>query len=275
MKNIIIALASLLVIGNAIAQSAPTQPGNVTAATPVPMVAPTDTNFSAGVTTALNNATTNIVYLDQNGSTPTFSIVQDGNSNRSGASVSGVINPMIMQGDNQVLTIQQSGNGNLINTLQVIGSSAQVQILQNGNLNSVNAICGDSSTNCNGAELNWSFNNSAGGSSAAGNTLNYTGNGTNLISGINITGGGNQITDLQSGNGQQQLLTVTGDNNVFNVTQSSTSAVNSLVLAQNGTGTTFNISQTGLYSNVANVQAGQGAGGQTNGGSITIIQHSH
>jgi len=275
MKIKIIALVSTILIGNAMAQNAPTQPGNVTAATPVPMVSTSDTNFSIGVTSALSNATTNIVYLQQNGSTPTFSILQDGNSNRSGATSAGVINPMIMQGDNQVLTIEQTGNGNLINTLQVIGTSAHVQILQNGNLNSVNAICGDSSTNCNGAILNWSFDNSAGGASAAGNVLNYTGSGTNLISGINVTGGGNNITDLQAGNGQQQLLTVTGNNNVFNVTQSSTTAANSLVVSQNGTGTTFNISQTGLYVNVANIQAGQGAGGQTNGGTITVIQHSH
>jgi hypothetical protein len=40
-------------------------------------------------------------------------------------------------------------------------------------------------------------------------------------------------------------------------------------LTQNGTGTTFNISQSGTYGNVANVQA------TANGGSFNITQHSH
>jgi hypothetical protein len=45
--------------------------------------------------------------------------------------------------------------------------------------------------------------------------------------------------------------------------------MSSLVLAQNGTGsTTFNISQTGAYSNVANISA------TAAGGTFNIIQKS-
>jgi hypothetical protein len=60
----------------------------------------------------------------------------------------------------------------------------------------------------------------------------------------------------------------TSNNNTVNVLQSSAS-MSSLALTQNGTGgTTFNISQTGTYSNVANIQA------TAAGGSFNIIQRS-
>jgi len=90
----------------------------------------------------------------------------------------------------------------------------------------------------------------------------------NLISGANVIGDGNTINSLMTGNGHQQLVDISGNNNTVNLTQSSATA-SSINLAQTGTGTTFNISQTGTYSNVANVQAA------ANGGSFNITQHSH
>jgi hypothetical protein len=266
MKKLTLTLA-LLTAFSVFGQSAPSTPVAPTAPTPAPMIAVTDTAFSAGVTTALNQATTNIVYLQQSGNTPTVNILQDGNSNRSGASASGTINSMILQGDNQTVTIIQQGNGNLVDTLQLVttAGASQVTIQQIGNENSINAICGGGSANCNNANINWAFSGNS-------NTLNYTGSGNSLISGINVNGNGNSITDLQqgptTGSGHQQLITVTGDNNTYNITQTA-SVASSIVNNQVGTGTSFNFSQTGSYGGVINVQS------QANGGSITISQHGH
>ena len=267
MKKIIIAVA----IASAFAQTAWSQtvPTAPTAGTAPAITTQNSTSFSAGVTSALHNATTNIIYLEQSGSTPTVSIVQDGNSNRAGSDASGSINSMVIKGNSQVVTIEQVGVGNIINSLHLGGDNANVNILQNGPLNTINAVCGDSSagTGCANASLDWRLDSTG---KQVGNTLNYSGQGANLVSSIYVTGGGNTINSQQTGDNHQQLINLTNtDNNTVNVLQSSATA-SSLVLTQNGTGsTTFNISQTGTYSNVANISA------TAAGGSFNIIQHSH
>jgi len=256
MKKIIIAVA----IASAFAQTAWSQTAPTTpTATVVPaVIQATDQNFAAGVTTALSNPTTNIVYLQQSGSTPTVSITQDGNSNKIGYG-NGTANPVVLSGDNQTLNIIQSGNLNSVNTLALTTTSGNstVSLLQNGNSNSASVTC----VTCNAFQANWQFTGNS-------NSLNFQGNGSNLTSEASVSGNGNAITSLMTGNGHQQLVDVSGNNNTINLTQTSATA-SSINLAQNGTGTTFNISQTGTYSNVANVQT------TANGGSFNITQHSH
>jgi len=268
MKIKIIAVA--LALGFAQTAWSQTVPGAPTAGTAPAITTENSTSFSAGVTSALHNATTNIIYLEQSGTTPTVSITQDGNSNRAGSDASGTVSSMVIKGNSQVVTIDQVGVGNIINSLHLGGDGANVNILQNGPLNTINATCGDSSagTGCANASLDWRLDSS--GRQTGGNTLNYTGQGANLVSSIYVTGGGNTINSQQTGDNHQQLINLTNtDNNTVNVLQSSATA-SSLVLTQNGTGsTTFNISQTGTYSNVANISA------TAAGGSFNIIQHSH
>ena len=265
-SKITAAVAGMLLTGAVFAQTVPTAP---TAGTAPAITTQTSTSFASGVSSALRNATTNIIYLEQSGSTPTLSITPDGNSNRAGSDVSGSINSMVLKGNSQVVTIEQTGVGNIINTLKLGGDTSNVNIQQVGPLNSINAMCGDATTGagCSNAALDWRLNSSGKNS---GNTLNYTGSGANLVSAIYVTGGGNTINSQQTGDNHQQLINISGsDNNTVNVLQSSASA-SSLVLSQNGTGsTTFNISQTGTYSNVANIQA------TAAGGSFNIIQRSH
>ena len=254
MKKIIIAVAIASVFAQtAWSQTVPTAP---TAGTAPAITTQNSTSFSAGVTSALHNATTNIIYLEQSGSTPTVSIVQDGNSNRAGSDASGTVASMVIKGNSQVVTIEQVGVGNIINSYHLAVST-------------INAVCGDSSagTGCANASLDWRLDSTG---KQVGNTLNYSGQGANLVSSIYVTGGGNTINSQQIGDNHQQLINLTNtDNNTVNVLQSSATA-SSLVLTQNGTGsTTFNISQTGTYSNVANISA------TAAGGSFNIIQHSH
>ena len=259
-------VVAMMLSGAVVAQTVPTSP---TAGTAPAITTENSTAFSAGVSSALRNATTNIIYLEQSGTTPTISITQDGNSNRAGSDATGAIHSMALKGNSQTVTIDQVGTGNIINSLRVGGDSANVNILQNGPLNTINATCGDSSagTGCASASLDWRLDSTG---KSSGNTLNYTGSGANLISAIYVTGGGNTINSQQTGDGHQQLINISGsDNNTVNVSQTSASA-SSLVLSQTGTGsTTFNISQSGTYSNVANIQA------VAAGGSFNIIQRSH
>ena len=267
MKRILIStLVAGVMAGSALAQTAPTAPTQ--AAAPA-ITAQNTTRFAAGVTSSLNASTTNIIYLEQTGNTPTVSINQDGNGNRAGSDASGAINSMILNGNNQVVTIDQTGNNNVINTLKVTGNSANVYLLQSGNSNTANVSCG-LTTSCsatgtytNTAAIDVRFTGDS-------NTFNYTGNGPALQAAVYVTGNGNTLNMEQNSTaGQQALINLTGsDNNTVNVTQTSAS-LSSLALTQTGTGgTTFNISQTGTFANVANIQA------VAAGGSFNIIQKS-
>lgn len=267
-KKLIATVVATAFTGAVSAQTAPTAP---TQASAPAITTQSTTRFAAGVTSALGSSTTNIIYLEQTGGSPTVSINQDGNSNRAGTDASGTVNSMILNGNNQVVTIDQTGNNNIINTMKILGSDANVYLQQSGNSNTANVSCG-LTTSCAGqagldenALLDLRF---AGNS----NAVNYTGNGTALQTAVYVTGNGNTLNLEQSsstGQGHQMLINLTGsDNNTVNVLQSSAS-MSSLVLAQAGTGgTTFNISQTGTFSNVANISA------VAAGGSFNIIQKS-
>jgi hypothetical protein len=266
MKKLLTILVAGIFAGSVTAQTAATAPTQASAPT---ITTQATTRFAAGVTASLNASTTNIIYLEQTGNAPTVSINQDGNSNRAGSDASGTINSMILNGNNQVVTIDQTGNNNLINTLKITGNAANVYLQQLGNSNTANVSCG-LTTSCgpagsytNNAALDFRFTGDS-------NRLNYTGNGPALQAAVYATGNGNTVTINQTSTaGQQALINLSSsDNNTVNLTQSSAS-MSSLVLAQNGAGsTTFNISQTGTFSNTANISA------TAAGGSFNIIQRS-
>lgn len=265
-KKLLSTLIAGIFVSSVYAQTAPTAPTQASAPT---ITTAATTRFAAGVTASLNASTTNIVYLEQSGSSPTVSINQDGNSNRAGSDAAGAINSMILEGNSQVVTIDQTGNGNKINTMKIKGNEANVYLLQLGNSNSANVSAGQTNTvsgtaagNTN-ALLDMRFDGNS-------NTANYTGNGTTLQAAVYVKGNGNTLNlEQQSTAGQQMLINLdTSNNNTVNVLQSS-AGMSSLVLAQNGTGgTTFNISQTGTYANTANISA------TAAGGSFNIIQRS-
>jgi hypothetical protein len=116
-KKIIASIvAGMFLSGVVYAQTAPTAP---TQASAPAITTQSTTNFAAGVTAAKNSATSNIIYLEQTGISPTISINQDGNSNRAGSNASGDINSMILNGATQTVTIDQTGNLNIIDTLKI------------------------------------------------------------------------------------------------------------------------------------------------------------
>ena len=134
-KKLLATLIAGMFVGSVYAQTAPTAPTQASAPT---ITEQSTTRFAAGVTAARSAATTNIIYLEQTGNAPTVSINQDGNSNRAGSDASGAINSMVLNGNNQVVTIDQTGNSNVINTLKITGNDANVYLLQAGNSNLAN-----------------------------------------------------------------------------------------------------------------------------------------
>ena len=269
-KKLLVTLIAGMFVGTVFAQSAPTAPTAPTQASAPAITQQSTTRFADGVTSALSASTTNIIYLEQTGTAPSVSINQNGNSNRAGSDATGSINSMILNGNTQVVTIDQTGNNNIINTMKITGNEANVYLQQLGNSNTANvnagqttSVSGSASANTN-ALLDFRFTGNS-------NSLNYTGNGPSLQAAVYVTGNSNALNLQQSSTAGQQMLInlASSDNNTVNVLQSSAS-MSSLVLTQNGTGsTTFNVSQTGTYSNVANVTA------TAAGGSFNIIQRSH
>jgi hypothetical protein len=265
-KKLLATLIAGMFASSVYSQTAPTAPTQASAPT---ITQESTTRFAAGVTASLNASTTNIIYLEQTGNSPTISINQDGNSNRAGSNASGTINSMVLDGNSQVVTIDQTGNSNIINTMKITGNQADVYLQQLGNSNTANLSAGQTTSVSGTAQagtnalLDFRFDGNS-------NVLNYIGNGASLQAAVYVKGNGNTL-NLEQGStaGQQMLIDIdTSNNNTVNVLQSSAS-MSSLVLAQNGTGgTTFNVSQTGTYANTINIQA------TSAGGSFNIIQRS-
>jgi hypothetical protein len=255
MKKTLIALLISLAIP-AMAQNAPTAPVQPT----IPVMITVSPNAAA----SLANATTNSIFIDQSGDNPTVNMNQIGSGNKAGSS----INPVYLRGfDQKIVTIQQ-GNNNNISTLQIIndaagaGVGATVTIEQIGNSNTVDAICGDTTTGCNKAQINWAF-------SGDNNSMYFRGQGDSLTSQINVAGNGNAFNIAMLGNKHTNIIDISGNNNSVNLTQNSTGASgSSMVLAQQGTGVTYNVLQSGTVDNVLRINS------VANGGSFNILQRN-
>ena len=237
---------------------------SVMAADPTSPVTPTIPNMitvSPNATAALAEATTNSVFIDQSGDNPTVNMTQIGSGNKAGSALS----PVYLRGIGQNIVTIQQGDNNVISTLQVTNGTtgsvgASVTIEQIGNSNTVDAVCGDTSTGCDRAKINWQF-------SGDSNSMYYRGKGSDLTSQVSVAGNGNAFNVSMIGDKHSQIVSVSGDNNNFNLSQTSTGASgSSMLISQNGTGTTFNVQQSGAVDNVLSINS------VSNGGSFNILQ---
>jgi hypothetical protein len=249
---------------------------------------PTMTTVSPNAVTALGSATTNRVFIDQSGATPTINATQNGSGNTFGtgsgtpvtkavpnSSGTGTNNwqltsPVYLRGDNQVVTSVQNGNNNMIGLAvknDAGANGATVTIQQLGNSNTADVACGYGTTStggalsgCNKLDMNVKFTGDS-------NHLQYRGTGNDIKTAIDVSGNGNAFFMDIVGNKHTQTIKVTGDDNVFNVTQSSTGANGSSIwVDQTGTGTKYTIAQTGTIDNVLNIKS------VASGGSFNITQ---
>jgi hypothetical protein len=254
-SKITVIVAGLLLSGAVVAQTAPTSPTAPTV--------PTMITVSPNAAAALADATTNSIFIDQNGINPTVNMTQIGSGNKMGSSTT----PVYLRGINQNIVGIQSGNNNEISTLQVVNGAggsvgATVTIQQIGNSNSADVMCGDSTTGCDKANINYRFSGNS-------NTMIFRGKGTDITSQVDVSGNGNAFNIAVNGNKHSQIVSVAGDNNVFNLAQNSTGANgSSIVIAQTGTGTTYNVQQSGSIDNVLNIRS------TANGGSFNVLQRN-
>jgi hypothetical protein len=236
---------------------------------PTPAVIPATVTESPNATAALNNATTNRVFIDQSGSNPDINISQQGSGNSAGISS----RPLYLRGADQTLVTIQQGNNNsinleLVNPVAGTAVGATVTIQQYGDNNSLDASCGygtnsDGSVDlvgCKAADLNWKFTGSA-------NSLQFRGTGDDLKSAATLNGGANTIKIDALTSKQSQTLMISGDFNDVSIKQDSLGAAGSSTLIdQTGTGAKFVIQQSGTVDNVVNIKS------VANGGTFTISQ---
>jgi hypothetical protein len=249
---------------------------------------PTIATISPNAVTALGSSTTNRVFIDQSGATPTVNMTQNGSGNAAGSAtgtpvVTAVPNssgtgtnnwtlstPVYLRGDNQIVTTVQNGNNNRIGLALVNASGANgatVTIQQIGNSNTADIACGYGTSSagaalsgCNKLDMNVKF---AGDS----NHLQYRGTGDDIKTAIDVAGNGNAFFMDIIGNKHTQTIKVTGDDNIFNISQTSTGSNGSSIwIDQTGTGTKFTVAQNGTIDNVLNIKS------VASGGSFNITQ---
>jgi hypothetical protein len=234
---------------------------------------PTMLSVTAGATSALaNTAVTNRVFIDQSGATPNVNVTQDGSGNEQGTANK----PIYLRGTNQTLTTKQVGDLNSI-LLEVVNPTtggaavgATVTIQQLGDNNKVDALCGQGNdstgtalpSGCKAADLNWKFSGNS-------NELKYRGGGNDLVNHIDVSGDTNKFFIDQIGDKHSQLITVGGNTNTFNITQSggTTNGSHIVISMTSSTGNNVNIAQTGVVDNYLNLKT---AG--TTSGTFNIVQ---
>ena len=247
--------------------------GNAFAGDPVTPVAPTIPNLvtvSQTAVAALTEETTNRVFIDQSGNNPNVNITQDGSGNKVGSNPG---KPIYLRGIGQNVVIIQSGAGSasgnnntvdlqVVNAFSGAGVGANVTIRQLGNSNTVDAVCGDSTTGCDKANINWLYTGN-------NNDIYFRAKGSELTSDNNFTGNNNTVNSLMVGNKHTQIVNVDGNYNDFNLSQTSTGgAGSSIVINQQGSNSTYNISQSGSVDNVVDIKS------IAVGGNFNIVQHN-
>lgn len=236
------ALGLLFVSTSAFAQTvlptAPTPPAIVT-------TSPNETDANAV-------ATTNKVYIDQQGGNVDVNIVQTGTANIIGSAV----DPIYLRGDNQSVIAVQTGNGNSLYMGIVSNTGAQgiatVTVRQLGDLNSADIRCGTLQTDssCNQLDMNARFTGN-------NNAFVFHGSGANIRNSMDFSGNNNTINiDALSPNASQTLL-VTGNYNDFDITQTGTGGTfgHSLYVNLTGSLNTVTTQQYGTSETVINVNS--------------------
>ena len=236
------ALGLLFVSTSAFAQTvlptAPTPPAIVT-------TSPNETDANAV-------ATTNKVYIDQQGGNVDVNIVQTGTANVMGSA----LDPIYLRGDNQSFIGIQTGTGNSLYMGIVSDTGAQgiatVTVRQLGDLNSADIRCGTLQTDssCNQLDMNARFTGN-------NNAFVFHGSGSNIRNSMDFSGNNNTINiDALSPNASQTLL-VTGNYNDFDFTQTGSAGTygHSLYVNLTGSLNTVTTQQYGTSETVININS--------------------
>lgn len=222
-----------------------------------PVVLPTVATPPAIVTTSPNEttanmvATTNQVYIDQQGNNVNVNIVQTGVSNIIGTDG----DKIYLRGDNQTIIYTQTGDSNSIYTglISDVGGLgvAAVTVQQIGDQNQVIIRCGVGvgDATCNQFDLNARFTGN-------NNVFQFTGAGANIRNSTDVTGNNNEFYLAVDAPNSTQTLLYTGDYNITNITQTGIAGINghSLFVDLMGTGNTITTEQYGATETTINLQ---------------------
>jgi len=202
------------------------------------------------------NVYANDIYIDQVGDNLDLDIVQDGQNNKIGTSLADAD----FDGDNMTFSITQTGNTNEI-TATIQGNTYTGTWAFTGNSNTVDLLC-DSSGNGNCETVTLNITNT-GDSNAYTINIGETGDAENAVIAFTVTGDNNIInTDVDGTNSD---ITVTMNNsaslattsansdegNQLDLTQTGSGDVNghSITLNITGGGSTYTVTQSGIYDN--------------------------
>jgi hypothetical protein len=206
----------------------------------------------------LAQSTINQVYIEQIGDASNIILNQTGQSNRIGTTDQ---TRLLLQGNNQTVTVTQTGNQNTVEGQIKTGDNIDSTITQTGDENTVTLDQGDSVSvagstqtiavtgNLNTATL--TQGNTASSTDAV-QTITVTGdqnaytsviNADDVVNSVAVVGDSNTVSMVQDGHdGKNVELNVTGNSNTHTIQQKSTLNVDTLKI--NTTGNSSNVSVT-------------------------------
>jgi hypothetical protein len=212
------------------------------------------TSFAQTVSTGPNK-----VYIEQIGDASNIILNQTGQSNRIGTTDQ---TRLLLQGNNQTVTVTQTGNQNTVEGQIKTADNVDSTITQTGDQNTVTLDQGDSVSvagstqtitvtgNLNTATLTQGNTSS---STDAVQTIAITGdqnaytsviNADDVVNSVAVVGDSNTVSMLQNGHsGKNVELNVTGNSNTHTIQQKSTLNVDTLKINTTGNSSTVAVTQ--------------------------------
>ena len=203
-------------------------------------------------------STTNSIYIEQVGDGSIIDLTQKGQGNKIGTEQ----NRIMLEGNNQTVTVTQEGNNNSIQGAIVQADNINTDVTITGDSNTLTYDQGDSASvatstqtlTVTGDSNELTFNQgTAASATGATQTIEITGDTNTLTSTINaddvvntktIAGDNNTITTLQEGTAGKNIeMLLTGNTNTVEIKQSSTTNVDTLKINSTSNGSTITINQ--------------------------------
>ena len=210
---------------------------------------------SSGV---MAQSTTNSIYIEQVGDGSIIDLTQKGQGNKIGTEQ----NRIMLEGNNQTVTVTQEGNNNSIQGAIVQADNINTDVTITGDSNTLTYDQGDGASvatstqtlTVTGDSNELTFNQgTAASATGATQTIEITGDTNTLTSTINaddvvntktIAGDNNTITTVQEGTAGKNIeMLLTGNTNTVEIKQSSTTNVDTLKINSTSNGSTITINQ--------------------------------
>jgi hypothetical protein len=202
------------------------------------------------------NVYANDIYIDQVGDSLDLDIVQDGQNNKIGTALVDAD----FDGDNMTFSITQTGNTNEI-TADIQGNTYTGTWVFTGNSNTVDLLC-DSSANGNCETVTLNITNTGDSNAytinigetgdAENATIAFTVTGDNSVINTDVDGTNSDITVVMNNSASLATTSANSDEgNQLDLTQTGNgdSAGHSITLNITGGGSTYTVTQSGIYDN--------------------------